>query len=218
MLSACGRYLHALVICGSCSVGSTETGIRWEYHSDEQGVGPLLLCGEDTTSGFCHETLYQGEVVMDDPDNIGTIETFGLARMMWFLAHIVPPRPKIFVITDRMASLRNLELHDGKDIRRKYTRSFRLAMKLFRVYLTQAITRHGRIRFEHYGVRSYDANWRADQLSRVFAGSRVHPMEYVDHDELMYGIRLNCDADNDRYRWNPEMFAAQTLAFIHSTG
>ena len=83
MISACGRYLHALVICGSCSVGSTETGIRWEYHSDEQGVGPLLLCGEDTTSGLCHETLYQGEVVMDDPDNIRISETFGLARMMW---------------------------------------------------------------------------------------------------------------------------------------
>jgi len=23
------------------------TGIRWEYQTDEQGVGPLLLCGED---------------------------------------------------------------------------------------------------------------------------------------------------------------------------
>ena len=41
------------------------TGIRWEYHSDEQGVGPLLLCGEDTTIGFGHKTLYKGEVVMD---------------------------------------------------------------------------------------------------------------------------------------------------------
>ena len=101
MISACGRYLHALVICGSCSVGSTETGIRWEYHSDEQGVGPLLLCGEDTTSGLCHETLYQGEVVMDDPDNIRISETFGLARMMWLLAHMVPHGPKMFLVNDQ---------------------------------------------------------------------------------------------------------------------
>ena len=73
------------------------TGIRWEYQTDEQGVGPLLLCGEDTTSGLCDETLYQGEIVTDDPDNIGTIETCGLARMMWLLAHIVPHGPKMFM-------------------------------------------------------------------------------------------------------------------------
>ena len=101
MLSACGRHWHALVICGSCSVGSTETGIRWENNSDEQGVGPLLLCGEDTTSVLCHETLYQGEVVMDDPDNIRISETFGLARMMWLLAHMVPHGPKMFLVNDQ---------------------------------------------------------------------------------------------------------------------
>ena len=77
------------------------TGIRWEYQTDEQGVGPLLLCGEDTTSGLCHETLYQGEVVTDDPDNIGTIETCGLARMMWLLAHMVPHGPKMFLVNDQ---------------------------------------------------------------------------------------------------------------------
>ena len=38
---------------------------------------------------------------MDDPDSIGTIETFGLARMMWLLAHIVPHGPKMFLDIDQ---------------------------------------------------------------------------------------------------------------------
>ena len=135
-----------------------------------------------------------------------------MARQMWFLATCVPPGPSIFAITDRMPSVKNLEIHDGRDIKMSYTRPFRLAMKMFRVYLCQALRRHGRIRFEHHEFRGYKGGWRADQLSRLFVGSRVHPMHVIEVDDVT--IRFNFNADNDRALWNNEMFAHQTIAFL----
>ena len=196
------------------------TGLRWGYHDDEQGYGSLLSSGEDVVSGFCDQTLHGGQVVLDhdpmnkqDQPNIGAMETFGMARQMWFLATCVPPGPRIFAIIDRMPSVKCLENYDGRDFsRKKYTRAFRLAMKMFRVYLCQALRRHGRIRFEHFEVRGYRSNWRVDTLSRLFVGSRVHPMHVCDDDDVT--IRFNYNADNDRTHWNNEMFAHQTIAFI----
>ena len=192
------------------------TGIRWGYHDDEQGYGSLLSWGEDVTSGFCDQTKYDGQVVLDHQvgkqPNIGAVETFGMARQMWFLATCVPPGPRIFAITDRMPSVKNLEKHDGIDFRLSYTRSFRLAMKMFRVYLCQALRRHGRIRFEHYEFRGYNSSWRVDQLSRLFVGTRVHPMRVIEDDDVT--ILFNYNADNDQRQWNKEMFAHQTIALI----
>lgn len=192
------------------------TGIRWGYHDDEQGFGSLLSWGEDVTSGFCDQTMYEDVQVLDakikKQPNIGANETFGMARQMWFLATCVPPGPHIFAITDRMPSVKNLEKHDGRDIKMSYTRPFRLAMKMFRVYLCQALRRHGRIRFEHHEFRGYNGRWRVDQLSRLFVGSRVHPMHVIEDDDVT--IRFNFDADNDRRQWNKEMFAHQTIAFL----
>jgi hypothetical protein len=194
------------------------TGIRWAFYDDPKALGNILLWGEEEISGRREATrLSNGEAAIteDDRENVGAYETFGLARAMWFIMGLIAPGVRIIIVTDRMSSIRTLENFNGRNFKAsKFSKSFVIAARLFRVFLYKALHVHGSIRFEYHKIREYNERWRADQLSRMYGQNILLPVKVADEDRRCSMTIFNFNADGDRQDWNDQMYAAQTVSII----
>jgi hypothetical protein len=191
-------------------------GIRWAFYDDPEALGNILLWGEEEISGRREtQRLSNGEaaITVDERENAGAYETFGLARAMWFIKDLIAPGVRIIIVTDRMSSVRALENHNGRDFKAsKFSKQFVIAAKLFRVFLYQALHVHERIRFEYFKIRKYDEQWRADELARMYGHDKLLPIQCIDMDRTCSRTIFDFDADLDRKAWNDQMYAAQTVS------
>lgn len=160
-------------------LGRWGIGLTMSLHADRMGLHePAIHSCEDSLNGWNRDSKYTDEDgkiqrIIQIPNDIATIETIAFARAFYWIATSVRPTIAAIVVTDRIASLRDLEHENGHPIntrpsstRRRYRYAFAYSLRLLRTEIVRALRVHDTIRVFYYEARGFNSNWRADQLSR----------------------------------------------------
>jgi len=101
----------------------------------------------------------------EDYNAIGIIESYGIARALMVAAGVGTDAGEITIVTDRMATIRSLQLIFEKG-KWQDTR-FHLCLKHVAQELFNALRRHKSIKFVHLTQAGFDKTWLPDVLSRI---------------------------------------------------
>ena len=206
--------------CVVCTDGAADVNIkRWgigltfSCHADTLGLDGTpryyaehSLSGWDCDSTYIDENGQRGPIIILQND-IALIETIALARAFCCVASYVPTHIMPIIISDRVASLRNLENLNGRPTRAK-RQAMAYALRLLRSEVVNALRVHDTIRVFFHGDRGLNSQWRPDHLSRMGTNSDRLP---EDPDDL-YSVRINFNAENVIRRVNEDgMILEQVL-------
>jgi hypothetical protein len=203
--------------CVVCTDGAPDVqrkrwgiGLTFSFHADALGLdGHPIYFTEDSWSGWnCNNTFIQDGrrlPLWALENDIAVAETIALARAFWCIAEWVRPPMVPIVVSDRVASLRNLETRNGKPIasaekstETRFRYAFAYTLRMLRIELVKALQVHKTIRVFYLEDRGFDANWRPDFLSR--SGTDDCHLPEANHDP--YWVRINFNVENVRRRMN----------------
>ena len=206
--------------CVVCADGAVDVdqkrwgiGLTFSCHADTLGLDgkptyytEASLSGWDCDSTYIDENGQRGPIIILQND-IAFVETIALARAFCCAATWIPTRITTIIVTDRVASLRNLETLNGRPIRAK-RHAMAYALRLLRSEIVNALRKHDTIRVFYHRERGFDSTWRPDCLSRIGTDSCRLP---ADPDDL-YWVRINFNAENVIRRKNDDgMILEQVL-------
>ena len=151
--------------CVVCTNGAPDVllgrwgiGLTFSAHADTMGgVEPAIYYPEDSLSGwYCDSTYIEnGKIVLiiEVRNDIAVIETIALARAFWSVAKLVRPPIVPVIVSDRVASLRDLERSNGRQISTEQSSSYKTyryasahSLRLLRAEIVRALRVHDTIR------------------------------------------------------------------------
>ena len=156
--------------CVVCADGAVDVdqkrwgiGLTFSCHADTLGLDgkptyytEASLSGWDCDSTYIDENGQRGPIIILQND-IAFVETIALARAFCSVATWVPTRIIPIIVTDRVASLRNLETLNGRPIRAK-RHAMAYALRLLRSEILNALRKHDTIRVFYHRERGCKAN------------------------------------------------------------
>ena len=220
--------MHNAQSCVVCCDGAPDTflnrwgiGITMSWHADRMGLQPAIHYREDSLNGWNCDSKYineEGKIqrIIQLSDDIATIETIAMARAFFEVATSIRPEIAAIVVTDHIASLRDLEHENGHPIhtepsstRKTYRYAFAYSLRLLRTQIVNALRVHATIRVVYHKERGFDKNWRADQLSR---SEDIDDCRLPDANDEHFLVRINFNADPSTLRKNADgMILEQVL-------
>lgn len=179
------HFLSSSVFNSGSSLGSVSIhliirfgiGVTIDHSVDNK----IICCREDFFGGYNYRArLYFEE---GNSNAIEIAEALALWRGVWHASR-VDPSFEITIACDRIATMRTLELKEGKQIENH--KPFHQCLKLLGEELHRALSRHKRIRFVHIRMLGYEADdWQPDRLSRTGikegGGDSEFPAAVNDH-------------------------------------
>ena len=186
------------------------------YSHDDTSEAPLHVY-DDSLSGWNHRSQravsrhgdgYINVPIIESGNDVGTIETFALARAFWLAAQ--SDAVKVIIVCDRMASIRTLENYEGRAITRGRF-AFAYALRRLRTEIIRALQKHSSIDVYYMKEKGFTKKWRPDVLSRSGVNDNILPAEAGD----LLQFRINYDTDNGRRsNFTKAQFVYQKLSLL----